>query len=282
MTTRRLDIIVAEKISVSRSFAAKLIEDKKVSLSSEILDKPSKKIDENAKINIDFEKNIEYPKLDIKVIYEDENCYVIDKPAGILTHSKGVFNPEATIATWLHDKVPSLDKEDQRSGIVHRLDRGTSGVMILAKSEDAQTYFQKQFAKRNVKKTYIALTEGKLSPKEAIVDISIERNSSDPKRFKVSNYGKPAQTTYKVVNQININHRYYSVVELQPKTGRTHQIRLHLKYLGAPIVGDDFYGGRKADRLYLHAHTLEITLPDSARKVFTSALPKKFLKPKID
>lgn len=282
MTLRRLDTIVAEKTKTSRSFAAKLIEDKKVKLDSKVLDKPSKKISTDVNLSIDFNKEIKYPKLDIKIIYEDDSYIVADKPSGVLTHSKGVFSPEATLATWLHEKIPNLDAEDQRAGIVHRLDRGTSGVIIMAKNLAAQKYLQKQFAKRNVKKTYIALISGKVSPHEAIIDIPIIRNSVDPKRFKVSNYGKPAKTQYKTLETFIFEDEQYSLIELSPKTGRTHQIRLHLDYIKVPIVGDDFYGGLGADRLYLHAGKLEVTLPDSTRKEFASSLPKNFFKPKIN
>ena len=282
MNLQRLDTIVAEKTNTSRSFATKLIENKKVRLGSKILDKPSKKIAPDTNLIIEFDKDIKYPKLDINVIYEDADFVVADKPSGVLTHSKGAFNPEATLATWLHERSSKLDKSDQRSGIVHRLDRGTSGAIVLAKNTDTQAHFQKQFAKRNVKKTYVALVPGKISPDEAIIDIPIARNSADPKRFKVSNHGKPALTRYKILKTFIYQGTEYSLIELSPKTGRTHQIRLHLKYIGAPILGDDFYGGAKADRLYLHATKLELTLPDSSRKEFTSALPKKFLRPKID
>ncbi len=281
MTARRLDTIVAEKTKTSRSYAAKLIEDGKVSSDGEILNKPSKKISDTAKLKIDFNKNIKYAKIKLNVIYEDDDCLVVDKPTGILTHSKGAFNPEATLATWLQDQSSLLDKDDQRSGIIHRLDRGTSGVIILAKNNKAQKHFQKQFAKRNVKKTYVALVLAKVSPSEAIIDIPIVRNSADPKRFKVSNYGKPAKTHYKTLKTFKYRGGEYSLIELSPKTGRTHQIRLHLKHIKAPIVGDDFYRGIKADRLYLHAIKLEITMPGGSRKEFLSALPKSFFKPKI-
>ena len=281
MSLDRLDTIVAKKIGVSRSYAVKLIEGKKVKSGSKILDKPSKKLPSDIELVIDFKKDFKYPSLDIKVLYENADVIVADKPSGILTHSKGAFNPEATLATWLHERTADLDKDDQRSGIVHRLDRGTSGAIIMAKSEEAQKYLQKQFAKRNAKKTYLALVAGDISPAEATVDIPIARNSADPKRFKVSNFGKPAQTMYKSIKTFTHAGQKYSLVELYPKTGRTHQIRLHLKYLGSPIVGDDFYGGIKADRLYLHATRLELTLPDSSRKEFISPLPKEFLRPKI-
>ena len=282
MADKRLDTVVAEKINASRSFASKLIEEGKVKLGTLILDKPSKKINPDTELNIEFNKNIKYPKLNIKIIFEDKDCLVIDKPSGILTHSKGAFNPEPTIATWLHDKLGLSNEINQRFGIVHRLDRGTSGVMILAKNESTQKFLQKQFAKRNVKKTYTALVEDSLNPKKAIIDIPVVRNSADPKRFKVSIYGKPALTSYEVRSKFSYHDRKFSLVELKPTTGRTHQIRLHLQYLKSPIVGDNFYGGLDADRLYLHATNLELTLPNSTRKEYTSTLPKEFLKPRID
>jgi 23S rRNA pseudouridine1911/1915/1917 synthase len=281
-SSKRLDTVVADRTQTSRSFASKLIEDGKVSLDGKILQKPSKRISGDANLKIDFNKNVKYAKLKLNVIYEDEDCLVVDKPSGVLTHSKGAFNPEATLATWLQEKSSTLDKDDQRSGIVHRLDRGTSGVIILAKNEEAQKHFQKQFAKRNVKKTYVALVPGTVSPQEAVIDIPVARNNADPKRFKVSKFGKPAQTLYKTLKTFTFQGKEYTEVELKPKTGRTHQIRLHLKYLDKPIIGDDFYDGLKADRLYLHAIELEITMPDSTRKKFNSPLPKDFLKPKIN
>lgn len=281
MELHRLDTVVAEITQTSRSFAAKLIEDGKVSLGKEILYKPSKKIPTSAKLKIDFSKNIQYAELKLDIIYENQDCLVVDKPSGVLTHSKGAFNPEATLSTWLQSKALSLDKDDMRSGIVHRLDRGTSGVIILAKNEEARKYFQKQFSERKVKKTYIALVAGEVNPAEAIIDIPIIRNSADPKRFKVSNYGKSAQTRYKVYKTYIYKGKRYTLLELEPRTGRTHQIRLHLKHIKAPIVGDDFYGGIDADRLYLHATKLEINLPGVSRKEFISPLPKNFFKPKI-
>lgn len=282
MADKRLDIIVAERTETSRSYAAKLIEDGKVSLSGEILNKPSKKVSSAAKLKIDFNKNVKYAQLKLNVIYEDIDCLVVDKPSGVLTHSKGAFNPEATLASWLQEQSSLLDKDDQRSGIVHRLDRGTSGVILLAKNDKARKFFQKQFSGRTVKKTYVALVRGKVEPDEAIIDIPIVRNAADPKRFKVSLKGKPAQTHYKVFKTFTYKKEKYTLLELAPKTGRTHQIRLHLKHIKAPIVGDDFYRGAAADRLYLHATKLEITLPDSSRKEFNSPLPKDFLKPKIN
>jgi 23S rRNA pseudouridine1911/1915/1917 synthase len=191
--------------------------------------------------------------------------------------SKGSFNPEATVASWLRGRITSerakeFNGESNRAGIVHRLDRTTSGVMICAKNEPAQRWLQKQFSTRNVKKTYIAIVAGHLKEKEAIIDMPIERNPAQPKTFRASNTGKPAMTHYKVLSETP----KHSVLELQPTTGRTHQLRVHLRAIGHPIVGDTLYGGEAALRIYLHALELELTLPDHQRKVFSSPLPEEF------
>lgn len=280
MALQRLDYLVAKNLGVSRSIAVELIESSKVKVGKVIKSKPSLKFDEEVRLNVSYKPKIKSLKFDIEIIYEDENCVVINKPAGLLSHSKGVFSSEGTVASWLMPKTKGF-KDTNRAGIVHRLDRGTSGVMLCAKNPDALAHFQKQFSKRNVKKRYFALVSGALEPAEAIVDIPIERNPKDPKRFKASANGKPAITSYKVTNKFKKNNMNFNLVELFPKTGRTHQLRVHLAYLKHPIVGDEFYNGLPASRLYLHAHSLEITMPNSERKKFASDLPASFLKPKI-
>lgn len=220
----------------------------------------------------------------IDVVYEDEDCVVIYKPTGLLTHSKGVFNPEATVATWLakrqHFNFPADDDPNQRAGIVHRLDRATSGIMICAKNSTALRHLQKQFQDRKAKKTYIARVAGTLQQDEAFIDIPIERNPKQPQRFRAGHNGKPAQTVYRVIQTISYSSGKRrltdSIVELKPTTGRTHQLRVHLAYLGHPIVGDAFYDGRPAQRLYLHASGLEITLPNKSRRSFTVSTPEDF------
>jgi len=145
--------------------------------------------------------------------------------------------------------------------------------MICAKTPEALSWLQKQFATRNVKKTYAAVISGQLSPEEAIIDMPIERNPKAPATFRVGPQGKHAKTAYKTVQ----TSQKYSLVELKPETGRTHQLRVHLNHLHHPIVGDSLYGGEAADRLYLHAEKLEITLlKDHERKVFEVPIPKQF------
>ena len=162
--------------------------------------------------------------------------------------------------------------DGERAGIVHRLDRATSGVMICAKTPEALSWLQKQFSERKVKKTYVAVVKGALSEPEAVIDMPIERNPRKPQTFRVGANGKPSVTAYKVLKTGN----GYSLLELKPTTGRTHQLRVHLHKLGHPIVGDELYDGPEAERLFLHATSLEITLPDKQRKTFEAPAPLSF------
>jgi 23S rRNA pseudouridine1911/1915/1917 synthase len=269
---QRLDVYaVAEIKQLSRSSVRQLIDEGKVLVNGKQV-KSGYKVRANEEIDIDYDlKELEQiPEIDLPVIYEDDDCLVVIKPAGILTHSKGAFNPEATVGTFIAPKLSGLSGD--RAGIVHRLDRATSGIIICAKNEDAMTWLQKQFSQRKVKKTYYAVIEGTLEPKEAVIEVPIERNPRDPKTFKPGLSGKPAVTRYKVVETVNGK----SLVELSPTTGRTHQLRVHLKYLEHPILGDTIYEGAPADRMYLHAERLELTLPNKERKVFEASLPPEF------
>jgi 23S rRNA pseudouridine1911/1915/1917 synthase len=144
--------------------------------------------------------------------------------------------------------------------------------MICAKTPEAMSLLQKQFSLRKTKKVYLAIIKGKLETKEAIIDLPIERNPKKPQTFRVSANGKSAETAYKVLKEA----ANYSLIELKPTTGRTHQLRVHLKYLNKPIVGDTLYGGEPAERMYLHAKSLEITIPSRERKIFETTMPKSF------
>jgi 23S rRNA pseudouridine1911/1915/1917 synthase len=269
----RLDQYVAKRFPMySRAFAAKLIDEGKVSVNGEPITKAGYKLRAEDTIIIDYEVTEQppLPTIELPILYEDNDCVVINKPVGVLSHSKGNFNPEATVASWLASRVTSLT--GSRAGIVHRLDRATSGVMICAKSPEALAWLQKQFSKRNVKKTYIAVVQGTLTNEQAVIDMPIERNPKKPQTFRVGANGKPAITTYRVLTADN----GLSLVELQPQTGRTHQLRVHLSQLGHPIVGDTLYAGRPAERLYLHAEHLEITLPNRERRIFEAPVPDSF------
>jgi 23S rRNA pseudouridine1911/1915/1917 synthase len=268
----RLDnYIVSQMPMLSRAFVRKLSDMGQIRVNDK-QQKTSGKVKTGDKITIDYspEQLENIPEIDLPILYEDDDCIVINKPVGLLTHSKGAFNPEATVASFLHNKVEDLDGD--RAGIVHRLDRATSGVLIAAKTEAALAHLQKQFSQRKVKKTYIAVIEGTLQPRTAVIDMPIERNPKKPQTFRVGANGKPSQTAYETLEE----NEKYSLLQLKPETGRTHQLRVHLEHQGHPIVGDTFYGGKAADRLYLHALSLEITLPNKVRKLFTAPLPTSF------
>jgi 23S rRNA pseudouridine1911/1915/1917 synthase len=271
----RLDVAVAAAMPrLSRAFVQKLCDSDKILVNG----KPNKtgyrvKIDD--RIDVDYEEAdlAAIPSIDLPILYEDNDCVVINKPAGVLTHAQGATTVEATVATFLRDRLAD-DLQGERAGVVHRLDRATSGVIIGAKNAAALSALQKQFAQRKTKKTYIAIVAGHLKENEAIIDMPIERNPKAPATFRVGANGKTAQTHYKVLEE----NDDVSLIELRPVTGRTHQLRVHLTQIGHPIIGDPLYGtGQFGDRLYLHALSLEITLPTSReRKTFTAPLPPEF------
>lgn len=206
----------------------------------------------------------------VPIVYEDDNVRVFNKPTGMLTHAKGGIVEEQTIADLIKNDTSYADTTN-RPGIVHRLDRDTSGVIITVKNPETAKLLQKQFTNRTVKKTYSAIAVGHLAHKEAQIDLPIERDPKKPSQFRVGANGKPAQTTYEVIKESS----HYSLVKLTPKTGRTHQLRVHLAHLNTPILGDRVYG-KSDDRLYLHAESIEVTLPGGDRKVFNASLPESF------
>jgi 23S rRNA pseudouridine1911/1915/1917 synthase len=271
--SERLDIYVVRQLpSLSRASAAKLIERGLVKVNGGAVAKPGYRLRSGDKVAIEYNQNDQppVPEIELPVLYEDDDCVVINKPVGLLTHSKGAFNPEATVATWLQSRLKGL--EGERAGIVHRLDRATSGVMICAKNPTALSWLQKQFSQRKAKKTYLAVVKGELKPPEAIIDMPIERNPKRPQTFRVGSNGKPSITAYKQLKAAN----GLSLIELKPETGRTHQLRVHLQQLKHPILGDTLYGGEPAERLFLHALELELTLPDRQRKTFKAPAPVAF------
>jgi 23S rRNA pseudouridine1911/1915/1917 synthase len=276
----RLDVYLHQQYpEISRAALQRFIKEGKVLVNKKPQIKASYLVDDSDTVELRISTK-ESPATDtfsVDVLYEDNDCVVVNKPEGMLTHSKGAFNPEVTVASWLARRS-SFDfiKDDvnPRQGIVHRLDRATSGVMIGAKNPTALKHLQKQFQDKKAKKVYVARVEGELNPEVALIDLPIERNPKSPQRFRVGQNGKPAQTKYRVKKILGAD----SVVTLQPLTGRTHQIRVHLNYIKHPIVGDTFYGGRTADRLYLHASDLEITLPNKNRRTFSANVPRNFYK----
>lgn len=273
---QRADVFVADKFpKFSRSALHRLFDRQSVKIDGRLA-KASHKLHIGEKLFVDdLLLRAVPPAIGIPIIYEDENVVVMDKPAGVLTHSKGALNDEATVASFLKAKITDEKLAGNRAGIVHRLDRPTSGVMIGAKNADTQVFLQKQFAQRRTKKIYLAVIEGQLDPPSAVIDAPILRNPHKPQTFKVGSSGKTAQTEYRTLETFTKGGKTYSLLELKPTTGRTHQLRVHLTYIGHPIVGDHIYG-QAGDHMLLHAESLELTLPGGHRKVFKAPRPGYF------
>lgn len=277
--TRLDQYVVEQRPRLSRAFATRLIENGDVLVNDKIV-KPGYKIRRDDVITISFDESMldVIPHIELPLIYEDENVIVVNKPAGVISHARGRYWDEPSVASFIRSRVSneitSSEQSGQpmRAGIVHRLDRATSGVMICAKNTDTLKFLQKQFNDRNVKKSYVAIVSGHMNPPEAVIDMPIGRNPKAPSSFRVDPNGKPAMTHY----QVSQRSDDYDKVLLTPKTGRTHQLRVHLKHFGHPIVGDTLYGGVEAERLFLHAERLEITLPGGKRTTFVAPVPDAF------
>lgn len=255
----RLDILLVNKYkSYNRSTLQKFIQNGFVTVDGAVAKKPNQKFEEGVKLELNVPEDLKNADLKPEVIYEDENVIVLDKPAGLLSMAKGEYCPEKTLEDY--------------GLLVHRLDRDTSGVVILAKNPEVQKFLRKQFQDRKTHKTYYAVVTGRPKLDAARVDLPIARDLKRPTTFRVDPNGKASETYYRVVKSDD----KHSLLELKPTTGRTHQLRVHMKYLGHPIIGDVVYGDEKADRLFLHAKSLEITLPGGERRVFEAPLPREF------
>ena len=231
-----------------------------------------------------------------KVIFEDREILVLDKPTGMIVNRSDTTVGEKTVQEWVEQKFKvqsSKFKVDEgsdfynRAGIVHRLDKETSGILLVAKTPQAFVNLQAQFKERKVQKTYIALAHGKIEPSEGEINVAVGRLPWNRKRFGVLSGGREAITKYKI-----LDIKYYlsgkereplTLLELSPKTGRTHQIRVHLQYIHHPIFADPLYAGRKTSRndrkllsrIFLHASKISFFHPRKNDLIsFESPLPE--------
>ena len=209
----------------------------------------------------------------LNIVYEDEDILVIDKPPGMTTHPAH-GNTSHTLVNAILSYLPNLPESDSpaRPGIVHRLDKDTSGLIIIAKTAYSLAYISEQFKARQVKKTYVALVRGKLNPQQGIINAPIGRDHSHRKRMTISITGREAQTEYTTIEAFP----GYSLLEINPLTGRTHQIRVHLASIGHHVIGDTTYGAKSllVERHFLHASRIRIELPGTKTLTeFTAPLP---------
>jgi 23S rRNA pseudouridine1911/1915/1917 synthase len=212
----------------------------------------------------------------LAIVYEDADVAVIDKPAGLVVHP-AAGHDHGTLVNALLGHAPDLQGigGEVRPGIVHRLDKDTSGLIVVAKNERALQVLQGQFKARTIRKMYLALVEGSVEPRAGIIEAPIGRSKTDRKKMAVTRDGRSARTRYRV-KQI-FRQPDLSLVEAYPETGRTHQIRVHFAWLKHPLVGDELYGRQKpivpVGRHFLHAASLTLTLPNGETHTFTSKLP---------
>ena len=273
----RLDKFVVDSCSeLSRTHAQQLIEDGFITVNGKTA-KSSLKLNHDDKIDIvippEPQSHLEAENIPLSIVYEDPDLLVIDKPAGLAVHP-APGHPGHTLVNALLYYLPTLaaDADDLRPGIVHRLDKDTSGLLIVAKNRLAQANLSQQFKDRIVKKTYITLVNGKLTPEKGTIEAAIGRDPSHRQRMAIVNEGREARTEYSVIRYIGS----YSLLEIKPETGRTHQIRVHLAAIGFPVVGDATYGlkSHHIPRQFLHAAKISFLLPSSGARVeFESPLP---------
>ena len=266
----RLDKYVTEKIdNLSRNKVVKLIQDSLVLINNKNVN-PSHKVNLGEVIEIelpdDVPSNLVPWQLKLDIIYEDNCILVIDKPAGIAVHP-APGHQDKTIANALinHDSGISNIGTNSRPGIIHRLDMDTSGLLITAKNELAHRKISEQFADRTVQKDYYALVTGIPEDTHAIIDAPIGRSPFNRQQMDIVSTGKPALTQYEIVD----TYESHSLLKVSPRTGRTHQIRVHLKSIGHPVVGDTMYGKVEPElnRQFLHASSISFTHPESGKSL---------------
>jgi 23S rRNA pseudouridine1911/1915/1917 synthase len=274
----RLDKWINERQpDVSRTRAQRLIQDGFIRING-TLARPSVKIAVGDEITIELPprpaSTLTPENIPLTIVYEDDDLLVVDKPPGLTVHP-APGHSEHTLVNAILSRLTQPDTgEERRPGIVHRLDKDTSGLIIVAKNPKAHDDLTGQFKRREVSKVYLALVNGHVSPREGVVEAPIGRDRSHRERMAIADavHGREASTRYRVLKYVGD----FSLLELRPETGRTHQIRVHFAAIGHPVVGDTVYGTGSdvVSRQFLHAHRLRFRLPATGQTVeFESALP---------
>lgn len=297
----RLDTLLADVLSKdhSRHRIKKGVENGAVLINGTVATKGSKKVKVGDRVTVHPEKipshagdirPVPAPSLPLDIVYEDKDCLVINKPAGLLTHPT-TTRLTGTLAGALIARYPAIaavGESPLRPGIVHRLDEDTSGLLVVAKTQKAFEFLKRQFMGRTVRKTYIALVDGNPTQKEGVIEYAIRPSSTNPAKRVVVKHVPPrgagipvkssvraAETRYHVMESFG---NRFALMELHPKTGRTHQIRVHLAAIGHPVVGDTLYGSKTpAPRHLLHAAYLEFERLNHKILKLESPLPEDFL-----
>lgn len=276
----RLDRVVAMLTGASRAIAASLVDEGRVAVDGEVVRTRTHRVAEGDEVAIAVEPAAPAvpqpePDLLLRVVHEDADVVVVDKPAGLVVHP-GAGTPGGTLVNAALARYPELAAvgEADRPGVVHRLDKGTSGLLVLARSREAYTGLVAQLAAHEVRRDYLALVWGHPDAPAGVVDAPIGRSARQPTRMTVSARGREARTRYRV-RETFTEPVDVALLDCELETGRTHQIRVHLAAIGHPVVGDGAYGGERsslpAPRPLLHARRLRFTHPVTGAPIDCSA-----------
>ena len=279
---QRLDVFLAAETGWTRSQIKLQVDSKRVLVNGKT-QKAGFLVKNNDKISLSFAKdvldiNAEPEDIPLDIVYEDDDFAIINKPQGMVVHpAPGAYNHTLVNALLFHFDSLSKTGDNIRPGIVHRIDKDTSGLLVVAKNDNAHASLAKQIAEHSCFRHYMALLEGNLKEDSGTVDTFISRSKTDRKVMAVSTEGKRAITHYNIVKRFT----NYCLVEFVLETGRTHQIRVHSKHLGHPIVGDKTYGIKNQkfnlDGQLLHAYKLELTHPTTGKRMsFECEIPEYF------
>lgn len=282
--SKRIDAYISENTEYSRTAVQRLIEENKITVNGK-KEKASYKVQNGDKIEIEEEpaKEIELKAQDIplEILYEDDDIIVVNKPKGMVVHPAN-GNPDGTLVNAImsicKDSLSGIGGEI-RPGIVHRLDKNTSGAIIIAKNDKAHINLSEQLKNHEINKTYIALVRGIVKENNATINMPIGRSKKDRKKMDVDKNGKEAITHFKVLRR----YKDCTLLEINIETGRTHQIRVHLSHIGYPIIGDEVYSNGKnkwnIEGQCLHAKSLDFKHPITEKEMHIEAeLPKYFQK----
>ncbi|MBR2660000.1 MAG: RluA family pseudouridine synthase [Clostridia bacterium] len=280
---RRLDVLLSEATGLSRSRVAALMEEGLCVSGGKEIRKAGTKPAEGSEILLTVpaprEAVPQAEDIPLEILYEDADLAVVVKPRGMVVHP-AAGHPDGTLVNALLARLDSLGGigGELRPGIVHRLDKETSGLMLVAKNDETQEALSRMLKDREIEKHYRALAEGKFKEPEGEIDAAIDRSKKDRKKMAVDPEGRPAVTRWKVIAEGN----GCTLLDVHILTGRTHQIRVHLKSIGHPVCGDELYGngkGIKVPCLMLHAYSLDFEHPRTHEKMaFRAPLPEDFLK----
>ena len=274
----RIDKFLTKKFKdLTRSQIKKLIKQGNILVNSQQVD-PDYLIKKNDVVTTQIPPpkplELKAEAIPLHVVYEDECILVIDKEAGIVTHPT-MDHPTGTLVNALIHHIKNIPGfgQDLRPGIVHRLDKGTSGLMVVGKKQTCVENLKNQFRKRRVVKKYTLVVGGKVEPAVGSINKPIARHPKHRQKFAILEGGRESRTDYKVIETFRDK---FTLLEACPKTGRTHQIRVHFSSLGHPLVGDKLYGGSQSPRMFLHASYLEFDHPETGKRLnFESRLPGK-------